>query len=48
MLSKVEREAADGTVSVAELLTAKFAHRYPLIQIGRPGEGLLAPLSYSG
>ena len=36
MLSKAEREAADGTVSVAELLTAKFAHRFPHIRIGRP------------
>ena len=40
MLSKAEREAADGTVSVAELLTAKFVHRFPHIRIGRPSRFL--------
>ena len=40
MLSKAEREAADGIVSVAELLTAKFAHRFPHIRIGRPSRFL--------
>ena len=34
------RKAADGTVSVAELLTAKFAHRFPHIRIGRPSRFL--------
>ena len=53
MLSKAEREASEGGVSVAELLTAKFSHRFPHIRIGRPGRfletgGLQAPLSSSG
>ena len=41
MLTKAEGEAADGAVSVAELLTIKFSHRYPHIQIARrPGRFL--------
>ena len=40
MLNKTESEASDGAVSVAELLTTKFGHRYPHIKIGRPGRFL--------
>ena len=40
MLNKAEGEAADGAVSVAELLTTKFSHHYPHIPIGRPGRFL--------
>ena len=40
MLSKAEREASDGGVSVAELLTAKFSHCFPHIRVGRPGRFL--------
>ena len=34
LTGKAERE---GGVSVAELFTAKFSHRFPHIRIGRPG-----------
>ena len=40
LLNKAESESAGGAVSVAELLTAKFGHRYPHIRIGRPGRFL--------
>ena len=40
MLSKAEREASVDGVSVAELFTAKFSHRFPHIRIGRPGQFL--------
>ena len=40
MLNKAESEAADGAVSVAELLTTKFGYCYPHIRIGRPGHFL--------
>ena len=40
MLTKAEREASDGGVSVAELLTAEFARRFPHVRIGRLGRFL--------
>lgn len=40
MLSKAESEAAGGSLSVAELLSCKFSHRFPHVQIGRPGRFL--------
>ena len=40
MLNKAESEAADGAISVAELLTSKFSCCYPHITIGRPGRFL--------
>lgn len=40
MLNEAEREATVGTVSVAELLTAKFSCRYPHNRTARPGHFL--------
>ena len=40
MLSRAESEAGDSAASVAELLTAKFSHRFPHIRVGRPGRFL--------
>lgn len=41
ILSKAESEAAnDGAASVAEILAAKFSHRFPHIGVRRPGRFL--------
>ena len=48
MLEKAESQAVEGGMSVAELLTSKFANRFPHIRIGRPGRFLETVRQISG